>query len=214
MAYLPARGSIPARGGEDGSHVGDALSAPGPIGAMSGPWPRRRARLSSHSQSRVLHPRLGKAGHAAGFASRLTTRRTIRSLLRGALSAMSRVSAVSAWGLLVQRARGRLPAGRNRQPVFVELEEPLPGVGITRDEIQHGPPGLVHQRLVLQRPGQEIQRLTCLAQAALGKPPLVQRVTADQMFAQGTCGPPAKAHSPLRVDPVAHGDGWRRGRSA
>ena len=34
-----------------------------------------------------------------GAISRLTTRRTIRSLLRGALSAMSRVSAVRAWGL-------------------------------------------------------------------------------------------------------------------
>ena len=137
-----------------------------PIGAMSGPWPRHRARPSSHSQNRVLHPRLGKAGHAAGFASRLTTRRTIRSLLRGALSAMSRVSAVSAWGLVVQLARGRLRAGRHSQTVFVELVEQAPGVGVTRDEIQHSPPGVVHQRLVLQRPGQEIQRLTRFAQAA------------------------------------------------
>ena len=51
--------------------------------------------ISSEEVARIV----GMTGHLAGSASRLATRRIIRSLRRGSLSAMSRVSAVSAWGL-------------------------------------------------------------------------------------------------------------------
>src|SRR5882672_2351546 len=102
----------------------------------------------------------------------------------------------------IQNARRGHDAGRQREPPFVVLQQQAPGRCIADDEIQHGAAGVVHQRLVLQRTGQEVERLPRLEQTALGQPGLIDGVALHQMFAQHSRGPLAELHTALRVDAI------------
>ena len=68
------------------------------IGGDAGSVGNRPADAFEPVEGGVLDSGFGYAAHPTGSASRLTTRRIIRSLPAGALSAMSSVSAVSARG--------------------------------------------------------------------------------------------------------------------
>ena len=64
----------------------------------------------------------------------------------------------------------------------------------------------IDERLVPERPREQLQGLARLVEAPLGKPSLVHGVAADQMLAQGAGGPLAKTHGPLRIHPVTDGN--------
>ena len=66
--------------------------------------------------------------------------------------------------------------------------------------------GFVHERLVFECAGEQLQRLPSFVEAAFREPPLIHRVAASQVFAQGSGGPLAKTYGPLRVDPVTDGN--------
>ena len=58
--------------------------------------------------------------------------------------------------VMVECAGGGLRAGRRRQPVLVVLQEQAPSVGVAPNEAQHDLPGFVHERLVQQRPREQV----------------------------------------------------------
>ena len=107
---------------------------------------------------------------------------------------------------MIEHANGRPCSGRRCQPVLVVLEEQAPRVRIAADELQHGLPGTVDERLIPESPGEEIEGFPGFLQTALGEASLVQGEAADQMTAQGSGGPLAEADAPLGIDPVADRD--------
>ncbi len=84
--------------------------------------------------------------------------------------------------VMTRRPRRRRPrAGWRRQPVLVVFQQQAPSIGIARDQIQHCLPGIVHQRLVAERPRQQVERFPRFPQAALGQTALVHGKAAHQM---------------------------------
>ena len=108
--------------------------------------------------------------------------------------------------VVVQHAAGRLDAGRRGELVFVVLQQQAPGVGVASNEVQHLPPGGIHQRLVAQRAGQQIQGVAGFLESAFGEALLVEGEATDQVVAQGAGGPLAKVHAALGIDAVTDGD--------
>ena len=107
---------------------------------------------------------------------------------------------------MVEYGCWRLCAGRRHQPVLVVFQEQAPCVGIADDKLQYGLPGIVRQRLVPKRSGEQAEGFPGLVETAFGQSALVHGEAAHQMFPQGAGGPLAEAHAPLGIDPVAHGD--------
>ena len=69
--------------------------------------------------------------------------------------------------VIIQYANGWLGAGRRRQSILVVLKEQAPGVGVACNKFQDSLPCVVHQRLVPERPIEEIERFPGFSQAAL-----------------------------------------------
>ncbi|MGE3297546.1 MAG: hypothetical protein AB7I68_09345 [Porticoccaceae bacterium] len=82
-----------------------------------------------------------------------------------------------------------------------------------RYTVQFSEPGhAVHQRLVLQRAGQQLKRLPRLVQPPFRQTTLIQRVAAQQMLARGAGGPDAKLDASAELDdgnPVELGQEYR-----